>query len=252
MRQPQPTRRGDANACSASRSVGRFSPKERSRWVVRYRLTACFAVSTCVPIWRERVAAARRCVCRAATRRRKRAHIVRDIPSGGRAARCMAGASLPRRRVTGGCPRDGVGGGGVLSPSRVLPPTWGSGGGRGGPPPPRRDRSVRFDQFEVAEAARPTRRGLRAQALVEDGPGSLDSFATAVALVDVALDWHLAPSAAAAQKLPIRKGKPDPSKYGAALTRDSPACPRSRPISLDVHWSARVASYLPVGRAPEE
>src|SRR5262249_50228822 len=240
MRRRQPTRRGDANACSASRSVRRFSPKERSRWVVRYRLTACFAVSTCVPIWRERVAAARRCVCRAATRRRKRAHVVRDIPSGGRPAVSMAATSLPGRQFTDGFPRDGMEGCCVLARSGFLPLKWGSGG------------STRPAEIAAsgsissrAEAARPTRRGLRAQALVEDGPGSPDSFATAVALVDVALDWHLAPSAAAAQKLPIRKGKPDPSKYGAALTRDSPACPRSRLMCLDVHRAPRVASYLP-------
>ena len=77
--------------------------------------------------------------------------------------------------------------------------------------PPRRNRSVRFDQFEVAEATRPTRRGLRAQALVEYRPGGLDSFAAPVALIHVALDRHLAsPSAAAARKLPIRDVCPIP------------------------------------------
>src|SRR5262249_6254656 len=76
---------------------------------------------------------------------------------------------------------------------------------------PRRNRSVRFDQFEVAEAARPARRGLWAQALVEYRPGGLDSFATPVALVQVVLDRHLAsPSAAAARKLPVRDVCPIP------------------------------------------
>src|SRR5262249_38744600 len=77
--------------------------------------------------------------------------------------------------------------------------------------PPSRNGSVRFDQFEVAVAARPARRGLRAQALVEYRPGGLDSFTTPVALVHIALDRHLAsPSAAAARKLLIRDVCPIP------------------------------------------
>jgi hypothetical protein len=56
--------------------------------------------------------------------------------------------------------------------------------------PARRNCSVRFDQLEVAEAARSTRHYPRAQALVDNRPGGGDSFATPVALVHVALDRH--------------------------------------------------------------
>src|SRR5262249_57337999 len=83
---------------------------------------------------------------------------------------------------------------------------------------PRRDRSVRFDQFEVAEAARPARRGLWAQALVEYRPGGLDSFATSVALVQVVLDRHLAsPSAGGCTETARSRCMPDPRKCETAL-----------------------------------
>src|SRR5262245_48091460 len=83
---------------------------------------------------------------------------------------------------------------------------------------PSRNGSVRLHQFEVAETARPTRRCLWAQALVDYRPGGIDSLATPVALVHVALDRHLAsPSAAAARKLPIRDARSQEMPNGADL-----------------------------------
>ena len=84
--------------------------------------------------------------------------------------------------------------------------------------PARRNCSVRFDQLEVAEAARSTRHCPRAQALVDNRPGGGDSFATPVALVHVALDRHqVSPSAASSRKLPVRYvcPVPEPAKRGA-------------------------------------
>ena len=88
--------------------------------------------------------------------------------------------------------------------------------------PARRNCSVRFDQLEVAEAARSTRHCPRAQALVDNRPGGGDSFATPVALVHVALDRHqVSPSAASSRKLPVRHvcPVPEPAKRGAPCPR---------------------------------
>jgi hypothetical protein len=122
--------------------------------------------------------------------------------------------------------------------------------------PLRRNRSVRFDQFEVAEAARPAWRCLRAEALLEYRPGGLDSFAAPVALVDVALDMHLAsPSAAGCTETAHSRCMPDSSKCKTALTSGSVAtqlsvvlCGRLRwlqPMCLDAHWLLR---WLPTYR----
>jgi hypothetical protein len=95
--------------------------------------------------------------------------------------------------------------------------------------PARRNCSVRFDQLEVAEAARSTRHCPRAQALVDNRLGGGDSFATPVALVHVALDRHqVSPSAASSRKLPLRHvcPVPEPAKRGA------PCPPRRRPPVL--------------------
>ena len=95
--------------------------------------------------------------------------------------------------------------------------------------PARRNCSVRFDQLEVAEAARSTRHCPRAQALVDNRPGGGDSFATPVALVHVALDRHqVSPSAASSRKLPVRCvcPVPEPAKRGAPCPPRNSARPR--------------------------
>lgn len=159
-------------------------------------------------------------VCRALTRARKRTHIVRDTPRC-RAASCvMAATSRPGVSVHGGLSMRRHGG--VLCSRllsvvalemtlRLMCPS-------------RRNRSVRFDQFEVPEAARPTGRCLRAQALVEYRPGGRDSFTTSAAFVHVALGHLAAPSAAAARKLPIRGVCPIPEivKRGRRALRRGP------------------------------
>src|SRR5262249_14796293 len=85
--------------------------------------------------------------------------------------------------------------------------------------PPSRNGSVRFDQFEVPEAARPTRRGLRAQAFVDYRPGGLDSFATPVARVHVTLDRHLGfPFRGCCTAIPHSRCMPDHTKCPTLLT----------------------------------
>src|SRR2546430_1309462 len=121
-----------------------------------------------------------------------------------------------------------------------------------------RNCSVRFDQLEVAEAARSTRHCPRAQALVDNRPGGGDSFATPVALVHVALDRHpVSPSAASSRKLPVRFvcPVPEPAKRGAP-------CPPRRcypvPAETDACTGALVGGTgygnfphrLPVRRCP--
>src|SRR5207247_659625 len=105
--------------------------------------------------------------------------------------------------------------------------------------PARRNCSVRFDQLEVAEAARSTRHCPRAQALVDNRPGGGDSFATPVALVHVALDRHqVSPSAASSRKRPFAmyaRYQNRPNGVPRARLDVATPCPR-RMMLVQVPW----------------
>jgi hypothetical protein len=167
-----------------------------------------------VPIWRERVTAAGVVMCAGALTRASKRTLSCGIPPSCRGAGgVMAATSWPRVSVQGRLPMRRHGGvlcsRSVIALEMALRLIC----------QPRRNRSVRVHQLKVAEAARPTRRCLRAQALVEYRPEGGDSFTTSVALVHVALG-HLASLRGSCTETAHSWCMPDPRNSQTGAPRD--------------------------------